>query len=106
VRFGEQTADVVTRAEVTSQATSADGLVAVTVNAAGIVPDVNLGDACRHDHRLKHEGGWQLHQPEPGPHGRRWLGLSLIRHTRSLLHGLWALARPLHDSVGVPPIDG
>jgi hypothetical protein len=66
----------------------------------------NLGDACRHDHRLKHEGGWQLHQPEPGPHGRRWLGLSLIRHTRSLLYGLWALARPLHDSVGVPPIDG
>ncbi len=26
----------------------------------------NLGDACRHDHRLKHEGGWALHQPEPG----------------------------------------
>ncbi|MGH3812848.1 MAG: DUF222 domain-containing protein [Pseudonocardiaceae bacterium] len=26
----------------------------------------NLGDACRHDHRLKHEGGWTLHQPEPG----------------------------------------
>ncbi|MGB8201582.1 MAG: HNH endonuclease signature motif containing protein, partial [Pseudonocardiaceae bacterium] len=26
----------------------------------------NLGDACRHDHRLKHEGGWILHQPHPG----------------------------------------
>ncbi len=26
----------------------------------------NLGDACRHDHRLKGEGGWALHQPEPG----------------------------------------
>ncbi|MGH3754931.1 MAG: HNH endonuclease signature motif containing protein [Pseudonocardiaceae bacterium] len=26
----------------------------------------NLGGACRHDHRLKGEGGWQLHQPEPG----------------------------------------
>ena len=26
----------------------------------------NLGDACRHDHRLKHEGGWRLHQPQPG----------------------------------------
>jgi Domain of unknown function (DUF222) len=26
----------------------------------------NLGDACRHDHRLKHEGGWQLHQPHAG----------------------------------------
>jgi hypothetical protein len=28
--------------------------------------DHNLGTPCRHDHRLKHEGGWQLHQPEPG----------------------------------------
>ncbi len=26
----------------------------------------NLDDTCRHDHRLKHEGGWELHQPEPG----------------------------------------
>ncbi len=26
----------------------------------------NLGDACRHDHRLKHEGGWTLHQSQPG----------------------------------------
>ncbi len=26
----------------------------------------NLGAACRHDHRLKGEGGWTLHQPEPG----------------------------------------
>ncbi|MCA1820993.1 MAG: HNH endonuclease [Pseudonocardia sp.] len=26
----------------------------------------NLGTACRHDHRLKGEGGWTLHQPEPG----------------------------------------
>jgi hypothetical protein len=26
----------------------------------------NLGDACRHDHRLKHEAGWQLHQPHDG----------------------------------------
>jgi hypothetical protein len=28
--------------------------------------DLSHVDACRHDHRLKHEGGWQLHQPEPG----------------------------------------
>lgn len=27
----------------------------------------NLGDACRHDHRLKHQGGWRLHQPQPRP---------------------------------------
>jgi hypothetical protein len=26
----------------------------------------NLGATCRHDHRLKHEGGWWLHQPQPG----------------------------------------
>jgi hypothetical protein len=26
----------------------------------------NLGNTCRHDHRLKHEGGWALHQPHPG----------------------------------------
>ncbi|MGQ0716912.1 MAG: DUF222 domain-containing protein [Pseudonocardiales bacterium] len=26
----------------------------------------NLGDACRHDHRLKGEGGWALQQPAPG----------------------------------------
>ncbi|HEY6421660.1 MAG TPA: hypothetical protein VIY28_00150 [Pseudonocardiaceae bacterium] len=26
----------------------------------------NLGDACKHDHRLKHEGGWRLHQPQAG----------------------------------------
>ncbi|MDQ4011033.1 MAG: HNH endonuclease [Actinomycetota bacterium] len=26
----------------------------------------NLADACRHDHRLKGEGGWTLHQPQQG----------------------------------------
>lgn len=31
----------------------------------------NLGAACRHDHRLKGEGGWRLHQPEPGVF--RWI---------------------------------
>jgi hypothetical protein len=32
----------------------------------GATVDHNLGNLCRHDHRLKHDGGWQLHQPEPG----------------------------------------
>lgn len=32
----------------------------------GATVDVNLGECCRHDHRLKHEGGWRLTQPEPG----------------------------------------
>lgn len=37
----------------------------------------NLGDNCRHDHRLKGEGGWTLHQPEPGTF--RWT--SRLGHT-------------------------
>ena len=28
--------------------------------------DTNLGAACRHDHRLRHEGGWVLAQTTPG----------------------------------------
>jgi hypothetical protein len=32
----------------------------------GTTTEHNLGTACRHDHRLKHHGGWQLHQPQPG----------------------------------------
>jgi hypothetical protein len=28
--------------------------------------DANLGAACRHDHRLRHEGGWTLTHTEPG----------------------------------------
>jgi hypothetical protein len=38
----------------------------------------DLGPACRHDHMLKTEGGWELHQPESGvfvwtsPLGRRY----------------------------------
>jgi hypothetical protein len=29
----------------------------------GPTKDDNLGAVCRHDHRLKHEGSWRLHQP-------------------------------------------
>ena len=32
----------------------------------GATNDANQGPACRHDHRLKHVGGWRLSQPEPG----------------------------------------
>lgn len=32
----------------------------------GATVEYNLGNTCKHDHRVKHEGGWQLHQPEPG----------------------------------------
>ena len=32
----------------------------------GATSDVNIGSACRHDHRLRHEGGWTVIQPRPG----------------------------------------
>ncbi|GAA4942253.1 hypothetical protein GCM10023204_59870 [Actinomycetospora succinea] len=32
----------------------------------GLTLEHNLDPVCRHDHRLKHEGGWQLQQPTPG----------------------------------------
>ncbi|MGH3829854.1 MAG: DUF222 domain-containing protein [Pseudonocardiaceae bacterium] len=32
----------------------------------GVTAEANSGPLCRHDHRLKHVGGWRLRQPEPG----------------------------------------
>ncbi|NUR69336.1 MAG: DUF222 domain-containing protein [Hamadaea sp.] len=32
----------------------------------GPTSEENLGLLCRHHHRLKHEGGYRLHQPQPG----------------------------------------
>ncbi|MGH3798014.1 MAG: HNH endonuclease signature motif containing protein [Pseudonocardiaceae bacterium] len=32
----------------------------------GLTTDTNSGPLCRHDHRLKHDGGWRLTQPESG----------------------------------------
>jgi hypothetical protein len=32
----------------------------------GATTEANSGPLCRHDHRLKHEGGWRLRQPEAG----------------------------------------
>ena len=32
----------------------------------GATAEANLGEFCRHDHRLKHQGRWRLTQPEPG----------------------------------------
>ncbi len=31
----------------------------------GATDQANLGCCCRHDHRLKHDGGWRLHKPAP-----------------------------------------
>ena len=45
----------------------------------GATTEPNLGNVCRHDHRLKHDGGWRLHQPEPGLfHWRSRLGHSYL----------------------------
>ncbi|MGH3896779.1 MAG: DUF222 domain-containing protein, partial [Pseudonocardiaceae bacterium] len=41
-----------------------DHTVDYAIGGATVGP--NLGDACRHDHRLKGEGGWALQQPAPG----------------------------------------
>ncbi len=32
----------------------------------GATTEANQGPVCRHDHRIKHVGGWRLSQPEPG----------------------------------------
>jgi hypothetical protein len=34
--------------------------------AGGRTRDDNLGSTCRHDHRVKHDGGWQVSQPAAG----------------------------------------
>ncbi|MGH3864799.1 MAG: DUF222 domain-containing protein [Pseudonocardiaceae bacterium] len=69
----------------------------------------NLGDACRHDHRLKHQGGWTLHQPHPGVF--RWR--SRLGHTYH--HRPPAIIEPLPDPIPrdqpaylrtTPPDDG
>jgi hypothetical protein len=59
----------------------------------------NLGAVCRHDHRLKHEGGWQVHQPQRGYF--RWtsrLGRSYLRQPPPIMEPLpepCAPTRPL-----------
>jgi len=34
--------------------------------AGGLTDEDNLEPKCRHDHRLKHEAGWQVERTEPG----------------------------------------
>lgn len=47
----------------------------------GATTEANSGPLCRHDHRLKHEGGWRLRQPEPG-HFVWTSPLGRVYHTR------------------------
>jgi hypothetical protein len=69
----------------------------------------NLGDTCRHDHHLKHKGGWKLHQPHAGHF--RWT--SRLGHTYQ--HHPPAIIEPLPDPMPrgrapypltIPPDDG
>ncbi|MGH3814319.1 MAG: DUF222 domain-containing protein [Pseudonocardiaceae bacterium] len=68
----------------------------------GATVEHNLGPGCRHDHRLKHEGGWQLHQPEPGLF--RWT--SRLGHTYSVRPPpiIEPLPDPLPGTGPVPPL--
>jgi hypothetical protein len=45
--------------------------------AGGETTDTNLGALCRHDHRLRHDGGWTLEQTSPG----RFTWTSRLRQT-------------------------
>ena len=55
----------------------------------------NLGAACRHDHRLKHEGGWLLHQSHAGHfHWISRLGHSYHRSPPPILEPLPDPLRP------------
>lgn len=58
----------------------------------------NLGPVCRHDHRVKHTGGWKLTQPQPGTfHWRSPLG----GHYRT--HG--EFLHPMPDPIPSPRPD-
>jgi hypothetical protein len=55
----------------------------------GTTTDDNLDAVCRHHHRVKHEGGWTLHQPEAGTF--RWtsrLGHIYHRHPPAIIEPL------------------
>jgi hypothetical protein len=58
----------------------------------GTTTEHNLDTACRHDHRLKHHGGWQLHQPQPG----------VFHWTSRLGHAYHLPARPIIEPLPHP----
>lgn len=37
----------------------------IDYSAGGLTTEINLGPACRHDHRVKHDGGWHIEPPNP-----------------------------------------
>jgi hypothetical protein len=58
----------------------------------GPTAEHNLCHTCRHDHRLKHDGGWHLEQPEPGH----------FRWTSRLGHAYPVQARPIIEPLPDP----
>jgi hypothetical protein len=68
----------------------------------GPTAEHNLGPGCRHDHRLKHEGGWRLDQPEPGLF--RWT--SRLGHTYQVRPPpiIEALPDPIPGYEPLPPL--
>lgn len=50
---------------------------AVDYARGGRTVAANLGACCRHDHRLRHDGGWRFHRPEP----ERAVWVSSLGHT-------------------------
>lgn len=80
----------------------------VDYSQGGSTAEPNLSPNCRHDHRLQHEGGWQLRQPEPG----RFVSTSRLGHTYSVRPA--AVIEPLpdpmpserpHTAIPRPPAD-
>jgi hypothetical protein len=68
----------------------------------GATTEPNLGNACRHDHRLKHDGGWRLHQTEPGLfHWRSRLGHSYLLHPSPIIE---PLPDPIPRDGPAPPL--
>ncbi|MGH3853027.1 MAG: DUF222 domain-containing protein [Pseudonocardiaceae bacterium] len=66
----------------------------------GTTTEANSGPLCRHDHRLKHEGGWRLRQPVPG--NFVWTSpLGRVYHTRPQ-----PITTDLPDPLPRPPVAG
>jgi hypothetical protein len=68
----------------------------------GVTTERNLGHACRHDHRVKHDGGWRLDQPKPGKF--RWtsrLGHTYLVHPPPITE---ALPDPIPRTAQAPPL--
>ncbi|MGB8200497.1 MAG: HNH endonuclease signature motif containing protein, partial [Pseudonocardiaceae bacterium] len=68
----------------------------------GSTTEPNLGNVCRHDHRLKHDGGWRLHQSKSGLfHWRSRLGHSYLLHPSTIIE---SLPDPIPRDGPAPPL--